>query len=220
LLLGEQSLARLAQIAGETAMAQRRQKRTERGIAAMREHMWDQATGTFLAVHRDSLKKILVATIGSWVPLMADVPTKEMAARMAERLATDDWMTPLPVPTVGRHDRRWQSGGMWRGNVWPPTNYQVAVGLTLYGYRDLAAKIVDATVANAWKVGINERYDSITGSPLGVTGLGMSCTLLTMILDGLSRNYGAAVVSHAPGGRGSGEMQPAAPSSTASKLAG
>jgi glycogen debranching enzyme len=108
---------------------------------------------------------------------------------MAETLAGGDWMTPLPVTTVARSDRRWSSSGMWRGDVWPPTNYQIADGLARYGYKELAAKIVDATVANAMKVGVNERYDSISGCPLGVPGLPMSFTLLTMILDGLSSRY-------------------------------
>jgi hypothetical protein len=65
-----------------------------------------------------------------------------------------------------------------------------------YGYKDLAAKIVDATVANAIKVGINERYDSVSGKPTGVPGLGMSCTVLTMLLDGLSRKYKATAAPH------------------------
>jgi len=191
LLLGERCLARLAELAGDHAMAQRRRKRLDRGVAAMHEHMWDEQAGTFVAVQRDSLKKIRIATIGSWVPLLAEVPTREMAARMAERLATSDWMTPLPVPTVARSDPRWESGGahFWRGDVWAPTNYQIADGLTRYGYKELAARIVDASVANAMKVGISERYDSVSGKAMGVVGLPMSFTLLTMLLDGLSQRY-------------------------------
>lgn len=194
LIMGERSLARLAGIIGDKAMVARRRNRIDRGRLAMREHMWDQQSGTFLAVDRDTLKKIHVPTIGSWIPLMAGVPTKEMAARMAKTLATEDWMTPLPVPTVARRDSRWKSGGFWRGDVWPATNYQVATGLASYGYKALAAKIVNASVANALKTEINERYDSVSGKPLGVPGLGMSCTLLTMVLDGLSGKYCATVV--------------------------
>ena len=207
LLMGERSLAHLAAIAGDKAMADRRQKRLDRGIAAMHEHMWDQSAGTFLAVRRDSLVKIPVATIGSWMSLLAGVPTEDMAARMAETLATDDWMTPLPVATVGRNDPRWNSKDFWRGDAWAPTNYQVAAGLAQYGHRELAAKIADATVANALEVGINERYDSVTGAPLGVFGLGMSCTILTMILDGLSREYSAEVLPCASGRTGDGEIR-------------
>ena len=46
---------------------------------ADREHMWDEEAGTFLSVRRDTMDKIPVATIGSWIPLAAGVPTRAMA---------------------------------------------------------------------------------------------------------------------------------------------
>jgi len=62
LILGERSLARLAEIAGEKEMAARRKLRVEKGVQGMREHMWDEAAGTFLSVWRDTREKIPVAT--------------------------------------------------------------------------------------------------------------------------------------------------------------
>ena len=189
LILGERSLARLAEIAGDRKMAARRERRIEKGVRGMRQHMWDEEAGTFLAVQRDTLEKIRVATIGSWIPLAASVPTQAMARRMAEVLASPAWMTPLPVPTVDRTDRRWKSSAFWRGDVWPPTNYQIAGGLAAYGHRKLAADIADKTIANAIRNGISEHYDSISGRPLGVRDYCMSCTLVTMMLDGLTREH-------------------------------
>jgi glycogen debranching enzyme len=151
--------------------------------------MWDEESGTFLAVHRDTLKKIKVATIGSWMPLMAEVPTPPMVKRMAETFMTDRWQTPLPIPTVDRKDSRWVSDSYWRGDVWPAPNYQVACGFALNGYPRIAAGIADKTIANALKNGINEHYDSISGMPLGVPYNGMTCTVVTMMLDGLSNLY-------------------------------
>ena len=189
LVLGERSLMRLAQIMGNKEMAARRKARIAKAVGAMREHMWDEAAGTFLSVKRDTLEKIPVATIGSWIPLAAGVPTESMARRMADVLRTPSWQTPLPVPTVDRNDKRWKSGGYWRGDVWPATNYQIAGGLAHYGYADLAADIADKTVANALKNGISEHYDSMTGAQLGVEYLGMTCTIVTMMLDGLCRDH-------------------------------
>ena len=189
LILGEKCLVRLAEIVGDKAMAARRQARVDKSVAAMRKHMWDQDAGTFLSVKRDTLEKIPGATIGSWIPLHAGIPTKAQAKRMAEVLNTDSWMTPLPIPTVDRKDKRWISHKFWRGDVWAPTNYQIASGLADYGYKGLAAKIADKTVANAIKNGISERYDSISGKKLGVEYLGMTCTVVTMMLDGLTRKH-------------------------------
>ena len=112
-----------------------------------------------------------------------------MAVRMAKVLASPAWMTPLPVPTVDRTDKRWKSDAFWRGDVWPPTNYQIAAGLADYGQKDLAAIIADKTIVNAIENGISEHYDSISGKPLGVRDYCMSSTLVTMMLDGLTRKY-------------------------------
>lgn len=189
LVMAEQSLVRLAEVTGDNALAARRKPRIEKAVQAMREHMWDEKAGTFLAVRRDTLEKIPVATIGSWIPLTAKVPTDAMAKRMAEVLATPAFQTPLPVPTVDRTDKRWKSDAFWRGDVWPSTNYQIATGLALYGYHDLAAEIADKSVANALKNGISEHYDSVSGLPLGIRDYCMSCTLATMMLDKLTRTH-------------------------------
>jgi len=189
LILAERSLVRLAEIMGDKEMAERRTARIEKGVKGMREHLWDEKAGTFLSVKRDTLEKIPVVTIGSWIPLVAGVPTPEQAGRMAEVLASPAWQTPLPVPTVDRNDSRWESGGFWRGDVWPPTNYQISSGLAAYGHHELAADIADKTIANAIKNGISENYDSMTGKALGVPDYSMSSTLVAMMLDGLSRKH-------------------------------
>jgi putative isomerase len=189
LILGERSLSRLATLMGDTAMAARREKRIEKAVKAMRDSMWDEEAGTFLAVNRDSLEKIRVATISSWIPLAAGVPTAAMAGRMADVLSTPAWQTPLPVPTVDQTDKRWKSSAFWCGDVWPPTNYQIASGLAAYGHKELAADICDKTIANAIRNGISEHYDSVTGKALGVPDYCMSSTLVTMMLDGLAKEH-------------------------------
>ncbi len=189
LVLAENSLARLAEIVGDEAMAVRRREKAARGAEAVRRHMWDEEAGLFLAVERDTMKKIPVPTIGSWIPLHAGIPSAAMAARMAETFQTPSWQTPLPVPTVDSQNERYAADGFWRGDVWPPTNYQIADGFARYGYKEIAADIADKTTTNAMTNGISERYDSITGKPLGVDFLGMSCTILTMMLDGLSQKH-------------------------------
>ena len=103
LILGERSLARLAEIAGDKAMAARRKLRIEKGVKGMRDHMWDEKAGTFLSVKRDTLEKIPVATIGSWIPLAAGVPTAAMAKRMAEVLASPAWHDAAAGADRGPH---------------------------------------------------------------------------------------------------------------------
>jgi glycogen debranching enzyme len=151
--------------------------------------MWSSRQGCFLSVNRTALKQIDIPTVGGFMPLMARVPTAAQAAAMAAALASPAWATPLPVPTVASNNGSFFSSEFWRGDVWPAPNYQIAAGLAAYGHRAIAARICDLTVANALKVGISERYDSLSGAALGVKGLGMSASLLTMMLDGLTHRY-------------------------------
>jgi glycogen debranching enzyme len=189
LIMGEKSLVRLAKAVGNEEMAARRQPFIDKAVQAMRDYMWDENAGTFLSVKKETMERIPAATISSWVPLAAGVPTKKMAQRMADVLASESWQTPLPLPTVDCKDSRWKSNDFWRGDVWPSTNYQIASGLAAYGHTKLAAVIADKTVENAIKNGISEHYDSISGKPLGVKDYCMSATITTMMLDGLTDKY-------------------------------
>jgi putative isomerase len=189
LLASELSLARMAKILGDHEVAARSSKRYAKGAQAMHTLMYSQRQGCFVALHRDTLQQIDVPTVGGFVPLMAHVATAAQAAAMAATLEQPAWATPLPIPTVVSTNPQFVSSEFWRGDVWPAPNYQVATGLAACGLHAQAARIADLTVANALKTGISERYDSKTGEALGVKGLGMSATVITMMLDGLTSRY-------------------------------
>ena len=176
----------MAAAVGDHAMAARRRPIIEKGVAAMRRHMWDEPQGCFLAVHRHDLRKLGPPTMGGMVPIQAGIPTTTQAARMAEVLASPHWNTFIPFPTVDRLDPQYKSDGFWRGDVWPAPAYQTLTGLAQYGHRKLAGELADRLLSNAIKVGVSEHYDSQTGAPLGVSYLGMSAVLLSIALEGLS----------------------------------
>jgi putative isomerase len=206
----ERCLQRLAAKLGDHAMAARRDSHLQKAVAAARERMWNEETGMFHTLRRDG-GKVPTLTIGAFMMLLAQVPTPAQAERILGNLRTPNWLTPLPMPTVGRGDPKWepatigmlpnppvrldhlgQAYNMWRGDVWPPCNYQVAMGAAAYGATDLAARICDATVMNAiqWD-DVNERYCCDTGRPLGPSDYGMSACVLSMVYDGLPQRYGA-----------------------------
>jgi hypothetical protein len=193
LLLSEKSLINLAEAAGDHALSARRLPHVQKGIAAMRDHMWDEAQGCFLAVHRNGLRKLTPATIGGMVPLQADIPTTAQAARMADVLGTPKWSTPVPLPSVERTASEYRSDGFWRGDVWPSTVFQTLEGLSHFGHRERIADLAGRLLDNALKVGISEHYDSQTGAPLGVPNLGMSAVMLTMALEGFSPRHAIRV---------------------------
>jgi glycogen debranching enzyme len=186
LLTSELALTRMAALCGDHEMANRRKTRYAKGVAAVRKYMWDERSGCFLAVRVETMEKIRRPTVGGFMPAMSQIATGVQAKTMANMLTTPAWATQLAIPTVAQTDPQFRADEFWRGDVWPAPNYQIAGGLAAYGLHDAAARISDGTVANALKAGISEHYDSFSGRPLGVAGLGMSATMLTMMLDGLT----------------------------------
>ena len=76
LVAAEKSLTRMADMVGDKAMAARRKLKIDKATEAARTRMWDEQAGTFLAVRRDTLEKIPVASCGSWIPLWAGIPNR------------------------------------------------------------------------------------------------------------------------------------------------
>ena len=77
----------------------------------------------------------------------------------------------------------------WRGDVWANTTYLVVRGLADYGFHDLAADLADRAVDNAMRHGLPERYHADTGEPLGLPDYAFGCAILSLMADGLTRNY-------------------------------
>ena len=89
LILAERSLARLAEIAGDKEMAARRRaahREGRQGPCATTCGTKRRARSSPSSATRS--KRSRSATIGSWIPLAAGVPTPAMAGRMAEVLAS------------------------------------------------------------------------------------------------------------------------------------
>ena len=59
----------------------------------------------------------------------------------------------------------------------------------MYGFKKLASNIADKTVTNVLKNGVGENYNSLNGKSMRYDYIALSCTTITMILDGLCQQY-------------------------------
>lgn len=128
------------------------------------ELMWDEETGAYYDRCFDgTLTKVL--TPASFLPMFANIPTKEQAAKMVKTLTNPELLwTELPLSTIAKNHPTY-STDMWRGGVWLNLNYFAIKGLMNYGYKDLAEELKEKTLAavNKWykKTGaIFEFFDS------------------------------------------------------------
>ncbi len=169
LLLSEEAIVEIARELGRTQVAARIQATVDRRITAIRERMWDDRTRFFYSVDRDTHEQIRVRTIQAFWTLTTGAATVDQAAALVRQLKDPkQWWSPFPIPTVAMDDPKFQARGFWRGDMWPPTNYLVALGLMRYGYHDVAAELTERMLSLLASRGINERYDGTTGDPLGV----------------------------------------------------
>jgi len=184
LLMSERAIVDMARERGQKSLARRYDRIIQRRIKAMNEKMWDSKTRFFYSLDRDSDKKIMVRTIQGFLPMACGAATREQAAALVEQLRDPkQWWCDYPVPTVAMDDPKYDAKGFWRGDMWPPTTYLVAYGLNRYGYHDVAYELTRKMQRLMNERGINERYNGKTGEPLGVAGLGMSCSVWTMIVQ-------------------------------------
>jgi hypothetical protein len=105
----------------------------------------------------------------NFYPLAAGVPDSARAKQVLAMLYRKDkfWLKWL-LPTVAHDDPVWPQQSYWHGNVWPPANYLVWLGLQKYADRrhiaEFARRCVRLYMRN-WEVNrLNcENYSSING---------------------------------------------------------
>ncbi|MDO8588019.1 MAG: trehalase family glycosidase [Armatimonadota bacterium] len=186
LLMSERAIVRMARELGKTKLAGRYEKIITRRVKAIRDKMWDPKTKFFYSLDRDTDVQIPVKTIQGFLTLTCGAATKEQASALVEQLRDPkQWWCAYPVPTVAIDAPKFSAQGFWRGDMWPPTTYLVLLGLNRYGYNDEAQELTGRMRKLIGEKGINERYDATTGQPLGVEGLGMSCSAWLMMVNSL-----------------------------------
>lgn len=205
LLMSERALVEIAIELGEKEIAKHYRKIVRHRVAALQKKMWNQEKRFFYSLDSDSDRPIEVRSIQGFLTMCCDAATKAQAKELVtELLDTTLWWCKYPVPTVAMNDPKFDSKGFWRGDMWPVTTYFVAYGLNRYGYHEEARKLTDKMVELFVLNGVNERYNGVTGKPLGVQGLGMSCSVWSMIVEnyyGVTNDYKTICVPSMAKGR-------------------
>ncbi|HIE53337.1 MAG TPA: hypothetical protein EYP85_16415 [Armatimonadetes bacterium] len=184
LLVMEQALARMAEVLGKGKTARRLRRLAAQRAWAVRLQMYEEETGFFYDLDRDSNRPLRVKCASGFLPLFAHLCTEEQAQRLVAHLQDpEEFWTPYPLPTVAIDEPAYCSDAPWSGDVRPEVNYLVASGLKHYGYFDLARRLTEATLRLVDENLCSERYDSQTGEPLGVCFHAASAAVLPLLYE-------------------------------------
>ena len=154
----------------------------------------------------DTDKPIRVRTLQGFLPLTAGMASAEQAAELVRQL-TDPAMfwSKYPVTTSAMNEPTFRPDGFWRGDVWPPTNYLIALGLDRYGYYGVAKEMADRMLELVRRHDGHayERYNGVEGLGLGVKDYCWGVTNWSMVVNaryGVQEDYRTIVVPpHAKG---------------------
>jgi len=171
LAISERAMIEMCQRTGRVKMMKKYQRRLDKRTKAIRAKMWDPETKFFYSLDRDTDKKIRIRTIQGFLALTAGLASDEQAAELVKQLTDPSlFWSKYPVTTSAMDEPTFKPDGFWRGDMWPPTNYLVAMGLNRYGYHDVAIEIANKMqeLVEKYDGHAFERYNGVAGTALGV----------------------------------------------------
>ena len=200
LAMSERAMIEMCRITGREEMMNKYIGRLAKRAEAVQTKMWDPKTKFFYSLDRDSDEKIPVRTLQGFLTLTAGLASEEQAKELVKQLTDPSlFWSEYPVTTSAMDEPTFNPNGFWRGDVWPPTNYLIALGLNRYGYHELAIELAHKMTELIAKHDGHayERYNGVEGIGLGVKdyvwGIALWSTVVNTVY-GIQEDYRTIVV--------------------------
>ncbi len=208
LAMSERAMIEMCQITGRIEMRDKYAARLAKRTEAIRTKMWDPETKFFYSLNRDTDKKIPIKTLQGFLTLTAGLASEAQAKELVRQLTDPSlFWSKYPVTTSSMDEPTFKPDGFWRGDMWPPTNYLVALGLNRYGYYDTAIELADKMqeLLEKYDGHAYERYNGVTGGTLGVKDYCWGVAAWSIAVNtiyGIQEDYRTIVIPpHAKGKR-------------------
>lgn len=181
------SLARLADSAGRSDLADWARERRAAAVESLLVKCWDPAPGLFWNLVGGKETRNSVPTVIALMPLVLEELPAPVVERLLEHLLDpEEFWTPYPVAAVSRAEPTFVPGIhvrgrrlIWRGPMSMNTNWLIAQGLRRHGYGEAAETIAERSREAVERGGFNEFYNPLTGEPVGEPRFGWA----TLVVD-------------------------------------
>jgi len=154
---------------------------------AIIQKCWNTKSERFISFFHKGGKEQPVKgeTVQALLPLLLDELPENIQSKLLQKIKDPAaFNLPYPFPSVAGYEPAFnpgESGLLWRGPLWPATNWLVMEGLLKHGYTSEAGNILRRWTDLYLKNGTWEYYNPLTGKGLGQKGLGMSTILADML---------------------------------------
>ncbi len=134
---------------------------------AMRDNML--ADGVFWSVEGEKQDLLKVATWAHFVPLFAELYTKEEAEALIETHFHnhDSFRSSFGIRTVSQQEPSYRAAGFWRGPIWMAPHWFIYQGLRTYGFESEAVWLRTTSQRLIEHNGFREYFNPETGKAYG-----------------------------------------------------
>ena len=162
------AFARIAELSGKPADAERYRQLAAARADTIRRLCWNEADGFFYDIDNRTGRQISVKSSGAFAALWAEVATPAQAKRLVAHIMNpNEFWRNFPISSYAATEKGYSEaplpgdvGCTWRANTWIPVNYYTMHALRRYGYKDEARRLAEATVQAVRAVGSTEYYTS------------------------------------------------------------
>jgi len=158
-----QGAARLAMMRGDLATATRWRGCAESLRSRFEERFWCEEIGTYALALDGHGEPCRVRASNAGHCLFAGIARDDRAARVAETLMAPASFAGWGIRTVAAGEARYNPMSYHNGSIWPHDNALIASGLARYGFRDDAARILDAMLELSGAVDLHRLPELVCG---------------------------------------------------------
>ena len=147
--------------------------------------LWDEYAQEYYSRDFVSYKLLKQSSIATFMPIYSGAIPKDKVQRIVESLENEHrFKTPYPVPSVPLDSNWFNPHRYWQGPTWINTNWLIIDGLRRYGFTRQADTLKERTIELVNKNGLNEYFDPIVGSALGINNFSWTAALsIDLILN-------------------------------------
>ena len=107
-----------------------------------REKFWCEELGVYALALDGNKERCCVRASNSGHTLFGGIASGEHAERISQTLFTNQFFSGWGIRTVSADEVRYNPMSYHNGSVWPHDNALIALGLSLYGFQERAARIL------------------------------------------------------------------------------
>jgi len=147
------------------------------------EQLWDAEAGQYYSRQSERGELIRVATVATFLPLLAAVTSEHRIEQLIDLLAGSGGFRPqFPVPSVPVTAPEFEANRYWKGPTWINMNWLIVEALEGLGRTPLAARLRQQTLDLVEGSGCAEYFSPLTGEGLGAPEFSWTAALALDLL--------------------------------------